>query len=207
MTLDTAVGAKQRDAAKTRHLLLQAARQRFAYDGYSATTVRDIANDAGVNVALINRYFGNKVGLFAACLERVVEELDRPEESRLTLERMVESLVTRVADLPSGEHPLELLLLIRTSGDEQADRIRRDTLNSYTERMAAVVGWSADDPSTRHLLLRAQIAIATAFGIALLRSSTGLEPLASATAADLAGPLGEVVTGLLRSDSQATPLP
>src|SRR5262249_4490858 len=53
-------GPRRRDAATTRQLLLDAARQRFAIDGYAATSVRDIAHDAGVNVALINRYFTSK---------------------------------------------------------------------------------------------------------------------------------------------------
>ena len=55
-----ATTGKSRDAANTRRLLLSSARRRFAQDGYSATRVRDIAADAGVNVALINRYFSSK---------------------------------------------------------------------------------------------------------------------------------------------------
>ena len=67
---------RARDAVNTRRLLLEAARRRFAHDGYGATTSRDIAADAGVNVALINRYFVSKEGLFEACLARTVQELD-----------------------------------------------------------------------------------------------------------------------------------
>ena len=66
---------RRRDAASTRQLLLDAARRRFARDGYAATTVRDIADDAGVNVALISRYFDSKEGLFEACLAAAVDEL------------------------------------------------------------------------------------------------------------------------------------
>src|ERR1700744_3072446 len=62
------VKVRHRDADETRQRLLQAARQRFAQDGYAATTVRDIAMEAGVNVALINRYFTSKEGLFEAYL-------------------------------------------------------------------------------------------------------------------------------------------
>src|ERR1700712_5058446 len=40
-----AVVARARDAGTTRQLLLEAARHRFARDGYAATTVRDIASD------------------------------------------------------------------------------------------------------------------------------------------------------------------
>ncbi len=65
-----------RDAAATRRALVRAARRRFATDGYRATTVRQIAADAGVNVALINRYFESKEGLFEACMMRTSDELD-----------------------------------------------------------------------------------------------------------------------------------
>ncbi|GAA3163585.1 TetR family transcriptional regulator [Nonomuraea salmonea] len=68
---------RRRDAARTRQRLLDAALKRFAHDGYAATTVRDITDDAGVNVALVNRYFQSKEGLFEACLEAASEELRR----------------------------------------------------------------------------------------------------------------------------------
>ena len=189
--------ARSRDADATRRLLLQSARRRFALDGYSATKVRDIATDAGVNVALINRYFDSKEGLFESCLSYVAEELGRPTSS--SLGRVVDSVVSRVASPLTAEGMLQLLLLIRTSGDERADRIRRDTLHSFAERIAGVAGWRAGDGDD--LLLRAEIAICTALGIALLRSTTGLDPLTSATEADLAKPIEDVFSALLGTDA------
>jgi hypothetical protein len=47
-------------------------------------------------------------------------------------------------------------------------------------------------------MLRAQIALAAAFGIAMLRSSAPLEPLASATQQDLVAPLLDMIEGLRR---------
>ncbi|PZE25691.1 MULTISPECIES: TetR/AcrR family transcriptional regulator [unclassified Curtobacterium] len=200
MTLESQVPSRTRDAAKTRQLLVAAARRRFAYDGYSATTVREIAADAGVNVALINRYFTSKEGLFEACLERAVEDLDAPRPDDDSVERMLQSLVERVTNAPTGEHAVELLLLIRSSGDEQADRIRNATLTSYAERMARIAGWDPDDVDTNGILLRAEVALATAFGITLLRASTRLGPLVNASASDLTGPFSDVVTALLAPD-------
>ena len=197
-TADDEAGAvRTRDAVKTRRLLLEAARSRFALDGYGSTTVRDIAADAGVNVALINRYFTSKEGLFEACLAGAVEELDRTDAEPSSFDAMLRTLVQHVAGLPGREPPLQLLLLLRSSGDEAADRIRRDTLHSYTERIATMSGWDPADASTEHVLLHAQIALATAFGIVLMRASTGLEPLTSATEERLAAPLSEVVSTLL----------
>jgi AcrR family transcriptional regulator len=197
---------RSRDADSTRRRLLQAARRRFACDGYTGSTVRDIAADAGVNVALINRYFGSKEGLFETCLRQAVEDLDRPAAGERSLEQIVERIVQQLTDLPSGESSMQLLLLLRSSGDERADQIRRDTLMSFAQGFAGVTGW---DPATGSddVLLRAQITLATVLGVALLRSSaTELEPLASATVEDLRGPVNDAVSTLLTGRADARPV-
>jgi AcrR family transcriptional regulator len=206
MTIGTPVAAvdedgavRSRDAAGTRALLLHSARIRFARDGYSATTVRDIANDAGVNVALINRYFVSKEGLFEACIARVGEELGRPARVEITVAGILDGLTSQLVGLPSDQYPLQLMLLLRSSGDEGADRIRRNIMRSFAEGMAHAAGWGPGETGADAdaLLLRAQIALSTALGIVLLRTSTGLEPLASATEDELRAPLGDLLAALL----------
>ncbi|MBF4574578.1 TetR family transcriptional regulator [Frondihabitans sp. VKM Ac-2883] len=193
-----ATTGKSRDAANTRRLLLSSARRRFAQDGYSATRVRDIAADAGVNVALINRYFSSKEGLFEACLAHAREELGRSDGSAATLDDLVEALTRQVAGPANGDRSLQLLLLLRSSGDETADSIRLNTLRYFADQMAVAAGRSVEDVSSDDLRLRAQIALSTMLGIALLRaSSTGLEPLASTGVDGLEGPLRDVITALL----------
>ena len=46
--------------------IIQTAEQLFAKKGYEATTVRDIAEQAGVNIAMISYYFGSKEKLLEA---------------------------------------------------------------------------------------------------------------------------------------------
>jgi len=188
---------RTRDADGTRQRLLQSARYRFARDGYSGTTVREIASDAGVNVALINRYFTSKEGLFAACLRWVVEDLDPSTNAQQSVDQILETMVNQLAGLPSGAHAPQLLLLLRSSGDQRADEIRRTTLKSFAEAMAAAAGWRPETTNSEALLLRAQIALSTALGVVLLRSSTGLEPLTSATAQELREPLRDTLETLL----------
>ena len=176
--------------------LLTAARRRFARNGYGSTTVREIARDAGVNVALINRYFESKEGLFEACLERAAAQVDRT--TALTIEQVVESVVENMASSVADREPYQLLLLIRSSGDERADRIRLDTIQSFAERIASVVGWTENDPGSADILLRAQLAVSMALGIALLRvTGGGISPLSEASAADLARPLRDAFATLL----------
>ncbi len=56
-------------AEETRAHILQAAAAIFARDGFSGAHVAEIAEEAGVNVALIYRYFGSKEGLLHTLLE------------------------------------------------------------------------------------------------------------------------------------------
>ncbi|GAB3854383.1 TetR family transcriptional regulator [Dactylosporangium cerinum] len=195
---DTAAAPRRRDAAATRLLLLDAARRRFAADGYSATTVRDIAEDAGVNVALIHRYFTSKEGLFEACLTGVSDELGRTVGEDLTLDRIAHDIAARLVGPHTAKHPNQILLLLRSSGDERAERIRQDILGTFAVRLAMAGGWRADLPDADQRLLSAQITLATAFGLAVLRSSTTLEPLASAGHDDLVAPLTKLVNALLK---------
>jgi len=44
--------------------ILAAAQKLFALRGYDATSVRDICQEADVNVAMVNYYFGSKEGMF-----------------------------------------------------------------------------------------------------------------------------------------------
>ena len=68
--------ARARDggnAAATRQAILEAATRRFATQGYQRAGVREIAADAGVTAALVNRYFGSKEGLFAEVIGRALD--------------------------------------------------------------------------------------------------------------------------------------
>jgi AcrR family transcriptional regulator len=190
-------GPRRRDAAGTRQLLLDAARRRFARDGYTATTVRDIADEAGVNVALINRYFTSKEGLFEACLAGAADQLGRTVTESLTLDQVAHTIARQLAGPSTQQHPNQLVLLLRSSGDERAEQIRVGTVRSFAEHLAAKAGWRAGHPDGDRLLLNAQIVLSTAVGMALLRISTGVEPLASAGEQELAGPLQRLVDALL----------
>lgn len=54
------------DSAETRRRILHAARQRFARDGFRATTNRLIAEDVGISASALYHYFESKTELYAA---------------------------------------------------------------------------------------------------------------------------------------------
>ena len=55
---------------KTRILLLNTAERLFGQNGVTATSLREVMKEAGVNMAMIHYYFKNKEGLLDAILER-----------------------------------------------------------------------------------------------------------------------------------------
>jgi AcrR family transcriptional regulator len=60
----------RRDGASTRLRILEAAKARFSQCSFEGVGVRDIAEDAGVDAALVIRYFGSKEALF----EKIAKE-------------------------------------------------------------------------------------------------------------------------------------
>ena len=70
LTLPRAPAApRRRDSQATRAAILEAAKTQFARAGYDRAALRDIAAEAGADVALIKRYFGGKEALFTEALK------------------------------------------------------------------------------------------------------------------------------------------
>lgn len=92
-TLERAAPPRRRDATATRAAILEAAKRQFAQLGYDRAGLRDIAAEAGADVALIKRYFGSKEGLFTDALRASMSSdrfkgLDRASFAREVAEMM-----------------------------------------------------------------------------------------------------------------------
>ncbi|KPF69045.1 hypothetical protein IP84_07680 [beta proteobacterium AAP99] len=64
----------ERAGAATAQAILEAATDLFARDGYTATSVRAIAQAANANLALVSYYFGSKEGLYLAVLRELARQ-------------------------------------------------------------------------------------------------------------------------------------
>ena len=180
---------RRRDAAATRRALLGAARERFARVGYEGTTLRDVAADVGVNLALIKRYFGSKEGLFKTALEGSPRFLADVPGDRAAFAAALSHQLSADAWPEFGEHPV--LMLLRASGDEEVTALRRQALEGAAERVLDALGPAPDG------LLRAELLVALGVGVAVLRSAVGVQPLGDASADSLAVPLRDIVDALL----------
>lgn len=69
---------RRQQAQQNRERVLQAARQRFLAQGYAATTVAEIARDAGVSVETVYKTFATKAGVLKALFDVSVAGDDDP---------------------------------------------------------------------------------------------------------------------------------
>jgi AcrR family transcriptional regulator len=157
-------GGRAGDAAETRRALLEAAHHRFARQGYDATTLRQVAGDAGVDPALVIRYFGSKERMFAE-VTRPAPVLE-PIIRETPLDRLGEALLRQMLSC-AGETEDPMLALLRSSGYERFAAIFRDAFESdlrgiLEERLAG------PDASLRAELVGAQVV-----GLKLIRAMLG----------------------------------
>ncbi len=69
---------RRQQAQQNRHAVLAAARRRFLARGYAATTIAEIARDAGVSVETVYKAFATKAGLLKALFDMSVAGDDEP---------------------------------------------------------------------------------------------------------------------------------
>jgi AcrR family transcriptional regulator len=189
---------RTRDAEATRRDLLRAARRRFLLLGYERTTTREIAKDVGVNLALINRYFGGKHGLYEAVIASSSDLLaEAPEGDGPLVDEFLGGLDPDAwPDL--GGHPLTLLL--RDEGADEAIRaMRAQALGIVTARVTRDRGTKparAGTAKRREEDLRAQLVLALLCGTVALRTTSAVEPLASADPEELRAALQDAIAAL-----------
>lgn len=130
-----------------RQEILKAAMELFAEKGFRGTTTRDLAARAGVNEAIIFRYFTNKTGLYRAILEekvqqgreahyKEVEQLARSSDTRTFLEFVGNKFFERHEQDSTF---MRLLLFSALERHELADMFLasmaiRDPMAAYMER-------------------------------------------------------------------------
>ncbi|MET8796419.1 helix-turn-helix domain-containing protein [Nocardia sp. NPDC004568] len=151
---------RQAQAHRTRAEIAEAARRLFVARGWGPTTVREVAQEAGVSVPTVYAAYGNKTGLVWA----LVEAADLPADpGRLLGELESAGPAQQLAAMAGYDRRLfessgDLIGLIREAGRTEADlatlytRVRRAADRIREEVFAA---WPAGT-------LRAEVDLATA---------------------------------------------
>ncbi len=158
----------RRTAEETKAVILKAARERFAADGYDRATIRAIAAEARIDPAMIMRYFGNKEGLFAAAAEF---DLALPDLSRVPREEIGTALARHFVDRWEGDESLTLLLRAGVTNPAAAERMRGIFAAQLTPVVTAVPSAGPTAES------RAGLAASQVLGMALCRYVLAFPPV------------------------------
>ena len=163
---------RSRDAAASRDALLRAAQTLFGQQGFESTTIREIGEQAGVDAALIARYFGSKADLYIAAV--VAEDAEAVPIEYEGLEHMADVMVTR-ADRRGPGPILQAIVRSDTSADildAALDRLARRLVGPLVANMRAQ---GVDRPQ-----LRAEVAVSALLGFSLGRSLGWFDEIRSA---------------------------
>ncbi|MFG3381867.1 TetR family transcriptional regulator [Streptomyces sp. NPDC047999] len=181
--------ARRSDA--TRAAILEAARERFASDGYERATIRAIARDAGIDPSMVMRYFGNKEGLFAAAS---AIELELPELGALPSGHVGAALVTHFLDRWERDDVLTGLLRVGVTNAAGAERMQA----IFAEQLGPVALGVCPEPAEAPR--RAALAASQILGMALARYVLRLPPAVELSRDEVIAWLGPTVQRYLTAE-------
>jgi AcrR family transcriptional regulator len=183
----TTAARRPHDAEASRRALLDAARGIFDEVGYDRATTREIGERAGVDPALIARYFDSKEGLFIAAIAAGPAE---EEELDFAPAELLRFLLERWDD--RGHNPISRALAspaLTPGAREQISAVVGDRV---------LVGLVAElrDRGVAEPELRAELLVALAVGVAMTRANGTLEALSAAPREQVLATLAPLIDAL-----------
>jgi len=172
--------------------ILAAADELFGDGGYDAVSVRDVAERAGVNKALVFYYFGSKEELFAQVLTRYYEAhrgaLEAAFDGGGTLVDRMRRLIDSYFDFMSDNRRFARLVQQQIAGPGTHLELIRENLTElerWTERALADVTPKEGPLAARHFFVTFSAATINYFTYApALTSVWGGDPLADEALAE-----------------------
>ncbi len=198
---------RRRGEPVSRDVVLAAAKQRFATEGYEKTTLRSIARDAHVDPSMVLYLFGSKAELFRESLRLIVDPdvlvaaltgRDDPDGDVGT--RMVRTYL-RIWESPETGASMVAMLQSATSNSD-AHEAFRGFMQSYV--LTAVSGALGGGEQAR---LRAMLAASHLVGVAMLRYVMNVAPLATLSAEEVVTIVAPAVTRYLTAPAEELGLP
>lgn len=160
----------------TRQSVLDAARTRFAADGFDATTIRLVAADAGVDPSQVMQFFRSKDALFAAAMDIPAAALqkfdtvfDGPDVE--LGERIVRAFLA-AWEAPGDSQPLMAMLRGAIVNERAAEQLRGFIQSRLLH--------GTQDRADGQAMLRAGLAAAMLVGIVTSRRVIAVPVLAEA---------------------------
>ena len=145
------------DRTPTRTALVEAALRLFGRKGYDAASTREIAAEAGANIAAIAYHFGGKEGLRRACVEAIGDRLSAivgpplpapvgRAEARVLLERVVRAAATSLSTAAPARDMVAFLLREVSEDGPELDRIFATVVEPRHRHLCALWGAATGTP-------------------------------------------------------------
>ena len=173
----------RRSSEQTKAAILAAARERFGAAGFQAATIRAIAADAGVDPAMVMRYYGSKDKLFAAAAEF---DLRFPDYATTDPTQVGRSLVRHFLERWEGDEALVILLRSSATNRDAAQRMQQIFGTQLQPLVARLV--PPGQSGVRAGLIATQI-----LGMALCRFVLRLPPVVEMTRDEIVDWLGPTI--------------
>lgn len=166
--------------AATAQRILQAAQAEFGDHGLEGTTVRAIAQRAGVDPSLVIQHYGSKNDLFSIVIKLAGDSTGEDVAAHLF----------DVLDVRLNEPPPEARALVRSMlTAPEATRAMKEFLD---ERVANLAGDGSDDAE-----LRAALTVSSILGLTIARHFLKLDALADISEAQIEAVLRPWLTAAL----------
>jgi len=160
--------ARVPEADEPRERILSAAGREFAERGYEAATVRDICLAAGVNVAAVNYYFGDKQRLYIESVKHAhrerVRDVPLPElppgtPPKIQLAGFVRNMLERM--LGFGQPPWQARLMLREvlQPTDACREMVEDYIRPHFEMLVGILDALAEGRLTQAELRRVALSV------------------------------------------------
>lgn len=161
------------DAALTRIRLVEAGVHVFARQTYEEASVREIAAQAGVTVAMVGYHFKGKEGLYLAVADRIVaagleiigpamaqgqKVLDCEPRERAALLQAVRDLLRGLLETSREDRSFDwarIMLREQLGGSRAGDVLHENLVKPYMTLLAALIAALGGRASDRHSMIRA----------------------------------------------------
>ncbi len=188
--------------SNTRERILGSARELFARNGISNTSIRSVAAAAGVDSALVHHYFGTKEQLFAAAIHIPIDPMDVIGPLREVpvdeLGHRIPSILLALWDSEIGASFIATLRSILAGTEINLFR------TFIQDVIGAEVGPRVDSPpGSGHI--RIQFVASQLVGIVMARYILQLEPFASLPAEQVADTVAPNLQRYLTGDLPGLP--
>lgn len=190
---------RKKNAEATREAILRAAQETFTRLGYDSAGVREIAAAAGANAALVNRYFGSKLGLFAEAVADtlLLDEARLADRDAFCRSFVLDTLNDRNSNVPGFDPTLAMM---RSSANPQIVELLRHRMEEKVVRPLA--DWLGGEDAE----VRAALVVAVVAGVCVLRDVLSVRGI-TGDEASLVTPLTKVMRALVETDATANAAP